>query len=83
MENLNEKPQRWIFTFPQDCEHKYKFAELWGMCFETREEMFRLFGGSWAFQYPNRIVAGVERYDLEKIDLRSISELDSEHNKRD
>lgn len=82
MKNPNEKPQRWIFTFAQKSEHKNRFAELWGTHDETREEMWRLFGKKWAFQCPSRPHAGVERYALEKLDLRDVSELDSEHHRK-
>jgi hypothetical protein len=75
----NEKPQSWVFTFSFNSAFQFNYAELYGLHDETREEMFRLFSDRWAFQYPSRMHAGVERFDLEKLDLRDETPMDSEH----
>lgn len=80
--NENEKPQAWVFTFSVNSERLYNFVELFGKYDETRKEMYKLFGDKWAFQYPSRLAAGVERYGLEKLYVGSLTHMDSEHYRR-
>lgn len=47
--NTNEK---WLFTFGHGHEHPNKYVRLRGDLEGAREQMFRLFGSAWAFQYP-------------------------------
>ena len=76
---INEKPQSWVFTFSFNSAFRFNYAELYGLHDETREEIFRLFGDRWSRQYPSRLQAGVDRFDLEKLDLRDETPMDSEH----
>jgi hypothetical protein len=75
----NEKPQSWVFTFPYPSDLENCYVELVGTHDETKDEMYRLFGARWRFQSPSRLHAGVERFDLEKLDLRDETPMDSEH----
>jgi len=76
---INEKPQCWIFTFHPQTEYAYNFAELYGLYHQTRIEMTRLFGTEWNYQHKSRLHACVQQYNLEKLDLRDETPMDSEH----
>jgi len=43
--------ETYIFTFGVGQPHAGHFVKLAGTLNETREEMFRLFGDAWSFQY--------------------------------
>lgn len=69
--------QNWVFTFLYGSALKMYYAELYGTFDETRDEMFRLFGDKWAFQYPSKEEAGVDKFELLRLDLSKESGLDS------
>ena len=63
--------REWIFTFgfghccPKTGERlRNKYVRIRGTVATSRGEMERRFGRAWAFQYPNEIRAGVEKYNL-------------------
>lgn len=65
----------WIFTFGFGHVHPYTGEKL-GNSFvrikaETanaaRDEMFRLFGSKWAFQYDSEELAGVQKWNLHEV----------------
>lgn len=71
-------PERWVFTFGFGHTHPATgerlancYVVIEGDIDETREIMQRHFGNAWAFQYPTEQEAGVERWDLRRIDLHS------------
>jgi len=61
----------WVFTFGIGGPNAGFFVELRGTFHEARTEMFRLFSGEWAFQYKNRVQAGVDEYGLTKLFVNS------------
>lgn len=68
--------ETWIFTFgfghahPETGESLANcFVEIEGDIDSTREVMEAHFGNKWAFQYPTRQQAGVEKFKLKEIVL--------------
>lgn len=44
--------RNWIFTFGSNHQFAGKYVKIFGTYESAREEMFRVFGDKWAFQYP-------------------------------
>lgn len=61
------KSREWIFTFGSDHKHPGGYVKIYGEYAGAREEMFRLYGNKWAFQYESMEAAGVERFKLYEV----------------
>lgn len=49
----NMEPRRnWIFTFGANHQFPGKYVKIFGTYESARDEMFKMFGDRWAFQYP-------------------------------
>lgn len=60
----------YIFTFGIDSQHVGKFVAIVAReYYDARAIMVRHFGDKWAFQYPNRGMAGVDRFNLTELKL--------------
>ena len=60
----------YIFTFGSGHEHSGKFVSIVSRdYYEARAVMVRHFKDKWAFQYPNRGLAGVDRFNLTELKL--------------
>jgi hypothetical protein len=68
-------PRDWFFTFGQDHGYSNCYIIINGTISESRDQMQSLFGSKWAFQYPSKIAAGVERFSLREIKLNDIPHL--------
>jgi len=65
-----ERDIEYIFTFGIGHEHEGKFIAIpIDDYYEARAIMNRHFKDKWAFQYPNRGMAGVERFGLTELEL--------------
>lgn len=56
--------EEWIFTFTLGSKNRGKCVRVKGTYESAREEMFRLLGDNWAFQYP-----ATEWDERKKLDL--------------
>jgi hypothetical protein len=64
--------ESWVFTFGVGHALAGHYVELRGSHDEAREEMFRLFGPNWAFQYDNIKGAElIERYGYKPLRVNS------------
>lgn len=70
-----DQVERWYFTFGYDHTHprtgeslRNCYVLLEGDINETREIIARHFGRKWSMQYPNKEKAGVEKYNLRRIE---------------
>ena len=63
-----EVPQNWYFTFGygQNPGIGY-YTVIFGTYNDAREEMVIRYGRNWAFQYPSVEKAGVERFNLKRV----------------
>lgn len=78
MIDAEDKPKSWFFTFPvEDGEKGKYYVELYGTWRDTRDEMMRLFDKKWAFQYPTKRDAGVDKFNLKRLNLANLSPLDA------
>lgn len=77
-----DKPEEWIFTFGFDHTHP-ETGESLANCYvaipnlninESRELMEQRFGHKWAFQYPSRKAAGVEKWKLREVPMPDASQ---------
>ena len=73
-ENSGECDNHWYFTFGCGQEHAGKYVVLFGTCQSTRDEMWKLFGEKWAFQYKTAEEAGVEKWSYKKLEVDKCSE---------
>ena len=65
-----ELPQNWYFTFGFGHAHPNGYVKLFGTAASTREEMFRMFGPKWAFQYPeHKFLRQIDEYNLYQVDV--------------
>lgn len=73
--SVEDEPDEWIFTFGFAHVHP-ETGESLANCYvvipdldvnESRELMNERFGNKWAFQYPSRKAAGVEKWNLREI----------------
>lgn len=73
---LAEEPERWIFTFGFAHEHPVTHESL-AQCYlvieapeeVARDRVWKVFGAQWSMQYPSEEAAGVERFNLRRIEL--------------
>lgn len=73
---MSEQLERWVFTFGFGHTHPATDERL-ANCYvvidgdinQSREVMTRHFGNKWSMQYPSEEKAGVEKYNLTRIDL--------------
>jgi len=64
------KDDTYVFTFGLSSDKKDKFIEIKGHTYyNARAIMFKNFRKNWAFQYPNRGIAGVDRFGLTELVL--------------
>jgi hypothetical protein len=70
-----EVEQEWFFTFGFDHVHPVTgeslancYTTIMGDIDQTRALMAERFGNKWAFQYPSREAAGVEKYGLKYVE---------------
>lgn len=62
-----EHRQPWYFTFGMGNRYAGMYEVIEGTCNEARDEMFRRYGKEWAFQYKDAEAAGVERWNLKRL----------------
>jgi hypothetical protein len=74
----NPSEQEWFFTFgfghcdPVSGESLAKcYVRITGSFELARQHMYNAYGNKWAFQYASAEKAGVERYQLREIALRT------------
>lgn len=65
----------WVFTFGQEHGYSNCYIVIPGTISSSRDQMQSLFGSRWAFQYPSKATAGVERFNLKEIRLNDIPHL--------
>jgi hypothetical protein len=77
MTSTGQATRKWTFTFGSDHTHPDTGQSL-GHCYvqieaasreAAREEMARLFGAKWAFQYDSPEKAGATKYNLREVRL--------------
>lgn len=83
MIDAEDIPRKWFFTFPLSSSEGMFYVELYGTWKDTRDEMMRIFGSHWAFQYPSAEDAGVEDFGLKRLSLAGRSPLDADRFKSD
>lgn len=69
VDKMIKEENEWIFTFGGEHEHPRGFVAIQGPYDEARTIMINHFGPRWCWQYPNRIEAGVDKYNLKEVKL--------------
>ena len=56
--------EAWLFSFGYGHEYPNRYVRIEGTYLETRDEMVRRYGVSWAFQYPESEEAELNDHDM-------------------
>lgn len=64
----DETTQDWFFTFCNGTPLRNHYIVLHGTYAEARDKMHNYFGSKWAFQYPSAEAAGVQRFNLIRLE---------------
>lgn len=62
------KERTYYFTFFQGHKYANHYVEIHGTYDNARKEMMERFGGEWAYQYYSKDDAGVDDFNLTKIE---------------
>lgn len=67
MRNKLDKEQYWYFTFCGDSPHRDCYEAYYGTYGSARRQMCDDHGTKWAFQYASAEDAGVNRFNLKRV----------------
>ena len=65
---MSDHKQDWYFTFGFGHQYPNCYTVIHGTMGEAREEMVRRHGDKWAFQYRTAYDAGVNRFNLRRVE---------------
>lgn len=66
-QQIDERPQPWLFTFGIGHQHAGRYVVITGTYDSARAAMMTAHGNAWAFQYSSAAAAGVDRFGLEQL----------------
>jgi hypothetical protein len=62
-----DEERDWYFTWGYGHQYPNSYIKIYGTRMSARSEMIRRYGQKWAFQYPSKEAAGVDKYNLKEI----------------
>ena len=63
-----EKTENWYFTFGSGHAHPNGYVKIYGTFNSAREQMHRMYGPKWAFQYTEKkFTPQIKRWGLKEV----------------